>query len=130
MPEETPQNQRARFRRGFRKRIKSRLLAVGCTFQHTPLLTVKWHIVVAEVEAVVDTGESASVVGKRLAHKLGIWKRARKSKVRQEDRSILGRNFIVNTSIEVMDSSSVLDKFAMNAKALDIGHRDVILRLS
>ena len=37
---------------------------------------------------------------------------------------------MVNTSFKVMDSSSVLDKFAMDAEVLDIGNRDVILGLS
>ena len=50
---------------------------------------VKVHLAGEEVEAVVDTGASASVVGKRLARKLGIWKRARKVKVRQGDGSYL-----------------------------------------
>ena len=44
-------------------------------------MTVKVHLAGEEVEAVVDTGASASVVGKRLAPKLGIWKRAKKVKV-------------------------------------------------
>ena len=82
------------------------------------------------MEAVVDTGASASVVGKRLARKLGIWRRARKIKVRQGDRSSLGGNFVVYTSFKVMDSSSVLGKFAIDAEVLDIGNRDVILGLS
>ena len=38
-------------------------------------------------------------------------------------------NFVVNTSFKVMDSSSVLGKFAMEGEVLDIGNRDVILRL-
>ena len=44
---------------------------------------LKLHLLGDEVEAVVDTGASASVVGKRLARKLGIWERASKVKVRQ-----------------------------------------------
>ena len=76
----------------------------------------------------VDTEASASVVGKRLARKLGIWKRARKIKVRQGDGSYLGGNVVVNTSFKVMDSSLVLGKFAMDAEVLDIGNRNVILR--
>ena len=47
-----------------------------------PLLMVKVHLAGEEVEAVVDTGASASVVGKCLARKLKIWKRAKKVKVR------------------------------------------------
>ena len=43
------------------------------------------HLAEEEVEAVLDTGASASVVGRRLARKLEIWKRARKVKIRQED---------------------------------------------
>ena len=78
----------------------------------------------------MDTGATASVVGKRLARKLGIWKIARKVKVRQGDGNHLGGNFVVNTTCKVIDSSSVLGKFAMDAEVLDIANRDVILRLS
>ena len=74
----------------------------------------------------MDTGASASVVGKRLAHKLGIWKRARKVKVRQGDGSSLGGNFVVNTTLKVMDLSSILRKFVIDAEVLDIGNRDVM----
>ena len=80
-----------------------------------------------EVEAVVDTGASASVVGKRLAHKLRIWKRVRKVKVRQGDGSFVEGNFVVNTTFNVIDSSSILGKFVMDAEVLDIGNRNVIL---
>ena len=88
------------------------------------------HLAGKEIEAVVDTGASASVVGKRLARKLGIWKRAKKIKVRQGDGSSLGGNVIVNIIFKVMHSSSILGKFAMDAEVLDIGNRDVILGLS
>ena len=64
----------------------------------------------------VDTGASASVVGNRLARKLGIWKRARKVKVKQGDGSHLEGNFVVNTTLKIMDFSSVLGKFAMDAE--------------
>ena len=112
------------------KRISSTSLAVGHTTRHTPLFTVKLHLAGEEVEAVVDTGASASVVGTRLARKLGIWKRARKVKVRKGDGSSLGGNFVVNTMFKVMELSSALGKFAMDAEVLDIGNRDVILGLS
>ena len=110
--------------------MKSTSPAVGRTPRHTPLLTVKLHIAGEEVEAIVDTGASPSLVGKRLGRKLGIWKRARKVKVRQGDRSSLGGNFVVNTMFKVMDLSLVLGKFAMDAEVLDIGIKDVILELS
>ena len=83
-----------------------------------------------EVEAVGDTRATALVVGKHLAHKLRIWKRARKVKVRQEDGSVLGGNFIVNTSFKVMDSSFVLRKFTIDTEVLDVGNRDLIMELS
>ena len=70
------------------------------------------------------------VVGKHLACKLGIWKRARKVKFKQGDRSILRGNFVVNTKFKVMDSFLVLGKFAIDAEVLDIGNRNVILGLS
>ena len=82
------------------------------------------------MEAVAATGASASVVGKHLACKLGIWKRARKVKIRYGDGSSLGEQFVVNTTFMVMDSSSVLDEFGMDTEVLDIGNGDVILALS
>ena len=88
------------------------------------------HLAGEEVEAVVDTGASASVAGKRLALKLGIWKRARKIQIRQGDGSSLGGNFVVNTTVNVMDSNSILGKFAIDAEVFDIANRDVILGLS
>ena len=48
-------------------------------------MTVELYLAGEEVDAIVDTGASASVVGNRLAHKLGIWNKARKVKVRQGD---------------------------------------------
>ena len=93
-------------------------------------MTVKVYLAGEEVKAVVDTGASASVVGKRLARKLEIWKRTIKVKVRQPDGSSLGGNFVVNTTCKVMDSSSILGKFAMDAEVLDIGNRDLKLGLS
>ena len=72
------------------------------------------------------TGASVSVVGKRLARKLGIWERARKVKVRQGNGSLLGENFVVNTMFKVMDLCLVLGKFAMDAEVLYIGNSDVI----
>ena len=77
---------------------------------------VKLHLAGEEQEAVVDTGASASVVGKCLARKLGIWKRARKVKVRQGDRSSLGGDFLVNTAFKVMNFCLILGKFAMDAE--------------
>ena len=96
----------------------------------TPLLTVKLHLAGEEIEAVVDTGASASVVGKHLARKLGIWKKVRKIKVRQGDGSSGRGNFVLNTTFKVMDLSSVLGKFAMDAEVLYIGNTYVILGLS
>ena len=93
-------------------------------------MTVKLHLAEEEVEAVVDTGVSALVVGKHQACKLGIWKRARKVKVRQGDGSHLEENFVVNTMFKVIDSFSILGKLAMDAEVLDIGNRNVIFRLS
>ena len=93
-------------------------------------MTVHLHLTGEEIEAVVDTGASVSVVGKRLARKLGYWKRTRKVKIRQADGKYLGGNFVVNMMCKVMDSSLVLGKFAIDIEVLDIGNRDVILDLS
>ena len=103
---------------------------VGRTPPHTPLLMVKLHLAGEEVEAVADTGPSASVMGKHLAPKFGIWKRASKVKVRQKDGSSLKGNLVVNTIFKVMDSSSVLGKFVMDAEVWYIRNRDIISGLS
>ena len=87
------------------------------------------HLAGEEVEAVVDTGASASVVGKCQTRKLGISKKVRKVKVRQRDRSCLAGNFVVNALFQVMDSSLVLGKFAMDAEVLYIRKRDIMLWL-
>ena len=88
------------------------------------------HLAGEEVATVVDTGASASVVGKHLATKLGIWKRTRRFKIRYENGSHLGGNFVVLTTFKVMDSYLVLGKFGMDMEVLDIWNRDAILGLS
>jgi len=83
-----------------------------------------------EVDAVVDTGASAPVIGERIAKKLGCWKRARKVKVRQGDGSTLaGGKYVVNTMFKVFSKGSLLGRFTLGAKVLDIGKRDIILGL-
>ena len=42
----------------------------------------------------------------------------------------MGCNFVVNTLSKVMDTSLVLDKFAVAAEVLYISNRDIILGLS
>ena len=88
------------------------------------------HLAGEEVEVVGDTGASASVVGKRVARKLGIWKSAKKVKVRHRNGSYMGGNFVVNARCKVMDFSLVVGKFAMDAEVLDIRNRNAILGLS
>ena len=81
-----------------RKSIRYTLPAIKCTPRYKPLLKVKLHLTGEEVEAIVDTVVSAAVVEKRLACKLGIWKRARKDKVRQGDGNLFSGNFVVNAT--------------------------------
>ena len=79
----------------------------------------------------IDSAASAPVVGKRLAIKMGIWKRARKVNVKQGDGSTLsGGNYVVNSSFRVYSKGSLLGKFSLDAEVLDIGKKDVILGLS
>jgi len=116
---------------GVGKQIKSVSPAVGQTPRHTPLLTVRITIVGEEVDAVVDTGASATVIGERIAKKLGCWKRARKVKVRQGDGSTLtGGKYVVNTTFKVFSEGSLLGRFTLDAEVLDMGKRDIILALS
>ena len=47
--------------------------------------------------------------------------------IRQKDGSYLRENFVVNTLFKVIDTSSVLSKFAIDAEVLYIGSSDIIL---
>jgi len=97
----TPEDHRVRIR-GVGKRIRSVSPTVERTPRHTPLLTVRITIAGEEVDAVVDTGASAPVIGERIAKKLGCWKRARKVKVRQGDGlTLAGGKYVVNTTFKV-----------------------------
>ena len=85
----------------------------------------------------MDCAASAPVVGKRLAKKLGGWKRARKVNVKQGDGSRLSEgNFIVNTSFKVFDfvtsstSPTVLCTFPLDAEVCNIGNKDCMSPLS
>ena len=79
----------------------------------------------------IDSAASAPVVGKRLAIKIGIWKRARKVNVKQGDGSTLsGGNYVVNSSFRVYSKNCLLGKFSLDTEVLDIGKKDVILGLS
>ena len=42
----------------------------------------------------------------------------------------MGGDFVVNTTLKVMDFSLVLGKFVMDAEVLDIGNQEIILGLS
>jgi len=105
--------------------------AVGRTSRYTPLLTVRITIAGEEIDALVDTGASAAVIGERIAKKLGCWKRARKVKVRQGDGSTLaGEKYVVNATFKVFCEGSLLGWFTLDSEVLNIGKRDVILGLS
>ena len=88
--------------KGVGKRIRTISYALKDTPRHMPLLTVRIKIAGSEVDAGVDTGASAPVIGERIAKKWGCWKRARKVKVRQGDGSTLVEgNYLVNTMFKV-----------------------------
>jgi len=105
--------------------------AVRHTPRHTPLLTIRILIAVEEVEAIVDSGASAPVIGSRIATKLVVLRRAKKVKVRQHDGSHLSRGkYVVNTSFSVFCMGNFLGKFLLDVEVLDIGKRDIVLGLS
>jgi len=57
--------------------VRSTSPAVRRTPRHTSLMTVRILIAGKEVEAIVDSGASAPVIGSRIVVKLGVLKRAR-----------------------------------------------------
>ena len=83
------------------------------------------------VEAVVDSGATGPVVGKGVAARMGIWKRATKARIRQADRShIKGGKYIVNSSFVILGALGPFNKFSLDAEVFDIGQKEVILGLS
>jgi len=126
----TPQDHGVRIRE-IGKRIRIMSPAVGRTPRHTRLLTVRITIAGEELDAVVDTGASAPVIGERIAKKLGCWKRASKVKVRHGDGSTLaGGKYVVNSMLKVFSKGSLLGRFTLDTEVLNIGRWDVILGLS
>ena len=75
-------------------------------------MMVRIHIIGEDVEAIIDSRESALVIGLRIAAKLGALKRARKVKVRQGDRSHLSKEkYMVKTLFSVFSSGDFPGKF-------------------
>lgn len=120
---------------------------IGRTPRHEPLLTVPILIAGLEIEAIVDCGASAPVVGPKVAKRLGVWKRRNQVSISQGDGTKLkGGNFVVNTTFSIQkftpfsqlqpssqpqpQPSSQPHKFALDAEVLDIGRRDIVLGLS
>ena len=101
-------------------------------------MTVPIQIAGTTVEAVVDCGATGPVVGRTVATRIGIWKRATKARIRQADRShIKGGKYVVNSSFIIpgaLEPQGVqgvsCNKFCLDAEVFDIGQKDVILGLS
>ena len=96
-----------------------------------------------KVEAIIDCGASGPVVGRAIASRLGMWKRARKINVRQADKSKLrGGHYVINDAImisgakDISDSAgsintkAVVNKFLLDAEVFNIGQKEVVLGLS
>jgi len=84
----TPEDHRVRIR-GVGKRIRSVSAAVGRTPRHTPLLTVRITIAGEEVDAVVDTGASAPVIGERIAKNWDVGRELRRLRFDREMHQLL-----------------------------------------
>ena len=96
-----------------------------------------------KVEAIIDCGASGPVVGRAIASRLGVWKRARKINVQQADKSKLrGGHYVINNVIMIpgaksindsagtVDTKAVGNKFLLDAEVFDIGQKEVVLGLS
>ena len=83
-------------------------MTVGRTPKHEPLLTVPIRIAGMDIEALVDCGSSGSIVGPKIAKTLGVWKRAKKIKIRQGDGStVKGGSFVVNTTFTIPNTCAI-----------------------
>jgi len=71
---------------------------------------------------VVNMGPNTPVMGERIAKKLGCWKRARKVRVRQGDRSTLASGkYVVNIVFKVFSEGSLLGRFILDTEVFYIG---------
>ena len=95
------------------------------------------------MEAIIDCGALGPVVGRAIASRLGMWKRARKINVRQADKSKLrGGHYVINNAIVIpgakaindsagtANTKAVVNKFLLDAEVYDIGQKEVVLGLS
>ena len=83
-----------------------------------------------DVEAVIDTGATAPVVGPKIAKWMGVWKWAKSIRVKQGDGSFMkGGKFVVNLQFffTVLKHNN---QYPIDAEVLDIGYRDMIIGLS
>ena len=76
-------------------------------------------------------------MGRTIASRLGVWKRARKITVRQADKSKMrGGHYVINTSIVIPGATTdgattaFANKFLLDAEVFDTGQKDVVLGLS
>ena len=81
------------------------------------------------IEAVVDSGANAPVIGNRLDCKLGVCKSAREVRVKQGNVFGLEEMYLWNTHIKVINAGSQWVRFGLYDVVLDIGDRDCILGL-
>ena len=115
-------------------------------------MTVPIQIAEMTVEAVVDCRATGPLVGRGVAVRMGIWKRATKARIRQADKSqvkdgkyIVNSSFLIPSAIEPQgtqgsdnsvsgkrssSSSSFFNKFCLDAEVFDIRQKEVILGLS
>ena len=83
-----------------------------------------------DVEAVIDPGATALVVGPKIAKRIGVWKGAKSIRVKQGDGSFMkGGKFVVNSQVS-FTAIKHNNQYPIDAEVLDIGHRDMIIGLS
>ena len=92
---------------------------VGHTLRHCALLTVPITVAETTVHSVIDIAASAPMVGKAIACKMGIYKRAKKVHVHQVDKTkVKGGKYVVNSFVTI--STMQLNPIQVNVLQNDV----------
>ena len=82
-----------------------------------------------DVEAVIDLGTTAPILGPRIAKWMGVWKQAKSIRVKQGDGSFMkGGKFAVNSQFS-FTALKHNNQYPIDTEVLDIGYRDIIIGL-
>ena len=81
------------------------------------------------MEAVVDLGAIAPIVGPKIAKRMGVWRHVKKICVKQGNSPNMKEGkFVVNSCFSFLNKPD--SEYPLDAEVFDIGYQDIIIGLS